>query len=184
VNSETLLKELQENQSAALKRLEDEYLAKKEDVEKRMEEERSHILDAAKKEAVTLSQKERIRILGATKLQAKKMGFDATEKMLEANISSLRQALSEYAESKEYSQLLPRMVRYASKRLGGDISVKCRAKDAPVITAMAKVLSVNLATIGGFKAESEDGNLELDLTFEELLRTHEEEVRAAIIGKE
>ena len=184
MNSEILLKELEGKQSEALKQLQAEYDDKKKEVERGTEEERSHILDAAREEAAALSQKERIRVIGATKLQAKKMIFDATEKMLEANISSLGQALREYAESKEYSQVLPRMVRYASKRLGGDIAVKCRAQDAPVIQTMAKVLSANLETIGGFRAENKDGSLELDLTFEELLRTHEEEVRASIIGTE
>jgi vacuolar-type H+-ATPase subunit E/Vma4 len=180
-----LLNELEEKHSAALKRLEDENNAKREEVKRRMEEERSKILDTAKKEALELSQKERIQVIGAAKLQAKKIGFDATEKMLEANVWSLRQALSEYAGSKEYSQLLPQMVRYASKRLGGEVSVSCRAEDSPAIKkAGAKVSSADLTTIGGFKAQSEDGDLELDLTFEELLRTHEEEVRAAIIGKE
>ena len=113
------------------------------------------------------------------------MGFDATEKMLESNISALKQVLAEFADSKEYSQLLPRLVQYASKRLGGNIGVRCRAADAQAIKkAGAKVLSTDLPTIGGFKAESEDGNFELDLTFEEMLRTHDEKVRASIMGKE
>jgi len=185
MSSGTLLNELEGKHNAALKQLDDEYNAKREELKRRTEEESSNILETAKNEAVTLSQKERIQIIGAAKLQAKKIGFDATEKMLETNISSLRQTLGEYAESKEYSRLLPRMLRYASRRLGGEIAVECRSEDAPAIEkAGVKVLSANLMTIGGFKAESEDGNLELDLTFEELLRTHEEEVRAAIIGKE
>jgi vacuolar-type H+-ATPase subunit E/Vma4 len=31
--------------------------------------------------------------------------------------------------------------------------------------------------------ENKEGTMELDLTFEELLRTHDEEVRAILLGK-
>jgi vacuolar-type H+-ATPase subunit E/Vma4 len=176
VGTETLLKEVEEKRKTALKQLEDEYGSKTAEVRKRTLDERNRILEASKEQA---------RITGAATLQVKKMGFDATEKMLESNISALKQVLAEFADSKEYSQLLPRLVQYASKRLGGNIGVRCRAADAQAIKkAGAKVLSTDLPTIGGFKAESEDGNFELDLTFEEMLRTHDEKVRASIMGKE
>jgi vacuolar-type H+-ATPase subunit E/Vma4 len=185
VGTETLLKEVEEKRKTALKQLEDEYGSKTAEVRKRTLDERNRILEASKAEAASLSQKEQARITGAATLQVKKMGFDATEKMLESNISALKQVLAEFADSKEYSQLLPRLVQYASKRLGGNIGVRCRAADAQAIKkAGAKVLSTDLPMIGGFKAESEDGNFELDLTFEEMLRTHDEKVRASIMGKE
>ncbi len=185
MGAETLLKEVEEKRKTALKQLEDEYAAKMAEVQKRTQDERTHILEAASTEAAALSQREQTRVAGAARLQAKKMGFDATERMLEANISALRQVLGEFADSEEYSQVLPRMVRYASKRLGGNIGVRCRAADVQAIkTAGAVVLSADLPTIGGFKAVSEDGDFELDLTFEEMLRTHEDQVRASIIGKE
>lgn len=185
VGAETLLKEVEEKRKAALKQLEDEYGAKMAEVRNRTLGERNRILEASKTEAASLSQKEETRITGAATLQVKKMGFDATEKMLESNISALRQVLAEFADSKEYTQLLPRLVQYASKRLGGNIGVRCRSADAQAIKkAGTKVLSADLPSIGGFKAESEDGNFELDLTFEEMLRNHDEKVRASIIGRE
>lgn len=185
MGAETLLKEVEEKRNAALKQLDDELGAKRDEIQQSTARERARILDAARIEGVALSEKERTRLIGAANLQVKKMGFDATEKMLEANISALKQVLNEFADSKEYAGLLPRMVRYASKRLGGNIGVKCRPADAQTVQkAGARVLSADLGVIGGFKAESEDGNFELDLTFEEILRTHEEQVRAIIIGKE
>ncbi len=185
MGTETLLKEVEEKRKAALKQLEDEYGAKTAEVRKRTSDERNRIIEASKTEAALLSQKEQARIAGAAKLQVKKMGFDATEKMLESNISALRQVLAEFADSKEYPQLLPRLVQYASKRLGGNIGVRCRAADAQTFKKVgARVLSADLPAIGGFKAESEDGNFELDLTFEEMLRNHDEKVRASIMGKE
>jgi vacuolar-type H+-ATPase subunit E/Vma4 len=65
------------------------------------------------------------------------------------------------------------------------MGVICRPADEPIFkTEGLQVVSSNLNSTGGFKAESEDGTLELDLTFEEILRNHEEEARASILGKE
>ena len=183
--ADSLLREVQDRRKKALEQLEAEYSAKREEVVKRTEQERSHILESSKREAVSLADRERTRITGATKLQAKKMIFDATEKMLESNVGNLRKTLADLAQSKEYPDLLSRMVKYASKRVGTQMKVVCRQADEPILrTAGVAVESSKLNSIGGFKAESADGTLELDLTFEEVLRNHEEQARASILGKE
>jgi len=185
VGAETLLREVEERRKKALEQLEADYAARKAELAKHNAEQISSIAESAKKEALSLTERERIRISGAAKLKAKKMVFDATERMLENNILALRQVLADYAESKDYPEALSRMLRYASKRLGGSVGVKCRQGDATILKrAGAKIISSDLNSIGGFKAESENGNLELDLTFEEILRSHEEEVRAYILSKE
>jgi V/A-type H+/Na+-transporting ATPase subunit E len=182
---DALLKEVEERRKKAIEALESEYSIKREEVKKRTEEQLAYVLGSAKREGEALAQKEKTRIEGAAKLQAKKMVFDATEKLLESNISALRGALAELAASPAYSELLSRMDRYASTRLGGKIAVACRKGDEAALKAAgAKISSASLNSIGGFKADSEDGTLELDLTFEEILRSREDEVRAAILGKE
>jgi len=185
VGAETLLGEVEERQKKALEQLEADYATRKAELAKHTAEQTTQIAESAKKDALALAEKERVKVSGVAKLQAKKMVFDAAEKMLENNILALKEVLASYAESKEYQELLPRMVRYASKRLGGDIGVICRQDDATILKrAGVKIVSSNLNSIGGFKAESENGNLELDLTFEEILRNHEEEARAFILSKE
>ena len=183
--AESLLNEVEEKRKGTIQMLEQEYAAKKDEVAKRAQEQKSYIQDSANKEAVALVQREKIRIEGAAKLQSKKMVFDATEKMLENNLDALRQALADFANSKDYPEMLTRMSRYASRRLGGGITVESRPADAAALRkAGVKVTSSELGSIGGFKATSSDGTLELDLTFEELLRNHEDEARASILGKE
>jgi vacuolar-type H+-ATPase subunit E/Vma4 len=189
---DALLKEVEERRKKALDALDAEYSAKREEVKKRTDEQLAYVMEAARRDAAALSQREKTRIEGAAKLQTKKVVFDATEKMLENNIAALRQALSDLTDSPAYDDLLARMARYASKRLGGGsgsgsgkIVVMCRKGDEATLKAAgAKVASSTLNTAGGFIAESEDGTLELDLTFEELLRGREDEVRASILGKE
>jgi vacuolar-type H+-ATPase subunit E/Vma4 len=185
VAAEPLLKEVEEKRKKTIDMLEAEYSAKNAEVTNRAAEQKAYILDSSKKEAVALVQRERIKIVGAAKLQSKKMVFDATEKMVEANVAALNQVLADVSGSKDYPDLLSKMVAYASRRLGGSISVRCRPTDAAALKKLGvKEISPNLECAGGFKATSADGTLELDLTFEELLRYREEDVRALILGKE
>jgi vacuolar-type H+-ATPase subunit E/Vma4 len=182
---DALLKEVEDRRNKAIQAIEAEYSAKREEVKKRSAEQAAYLMESAKKEAVTLAQKETTRVDGASKLQSKKLIFDATEKLLENNIAGLRDALAEYASSPAYSELLAKMAKYASTRLGGKIAVTCRKQDEAALKAAgAKVAATSLNSIGGFKADSENGSLELDLTFEEILRGREDEVRASILGKE
>lgn len=182
---DALLKEVEDRRAKALESLEAEYQAKRDEVKKRTDEQLAYVAESAKTEGAAMVQKEATRVEGAAKLMAKKMTFDATEKLLEANIENLKQSLAEFASSPAYPELLPKMVHYASKRLGGKIQVICRRADEPAIRkAGVKIAAADLNSIGGFKAESEDGTLELDLTFEELLRNRGDDVRASILGKE
>jgi vacuolar-type H+-ATPase subunit E/Vma4 len=180
-----LLGEVEETRKKTIQMLESEYSAKKDEVAKKTAEQKAYIQESSKKEAAAAAQREKIRISGAAKLQSKKLMFGATEKMLEANVAALRQVLAEHANSKEYPDLLASMVAYANKRLGGSISVVCRPADAAAMKKQGvKVTSSDLDSMGGFKATSRDGTLELDLTFEELLRGREEDARAMLLGKE
>jgi len=182
---DALLKEVEDRQKTALDALDAEYSAKRDEVKKRTDEQLGYIIESAKRDAAALAQKETTRVEGASKLQAKKMLFDATEKLLESDIAALKDALAELTKSPAYPELLARMAKYASKRLGGKIVVTCRKGDeASLKAAGAKIASANLNAVGGFVADSEDGTLELDLTFEEILRSREDDVRAAILGKE
>ena len=180
-----MLKEVEDRRRKALEQLEADYASKRAEIQKRTQDEIAYIQESGRKEARSQSEREQTRITGAAKLQAKKMIFDATEKMLEVNVAALRKVMADLAQSKEYPDLLARMVKSASARLGGKMSVECRPADEPVFKKLGvPVTSSKLNTIGGFRADSEDGSLQLDLTFEEILRNHEEAARASILGKE
>ena len=185
MSAESLLGEVEEKRKKTIQMLENEYSAKKDEVNKKAAEQMSDITEASKKEAAATVQREKTRIGGAAKLQSKKLMFDATERMLENNVSALRQVLADYADSKDYNELLAKMAAYASKRLGGSIGVSSRPQDAAALKKLGvKVTSSDLDSMGGFKAVNNDDTLELDLTFEELLRSREDDARALILGKE
>ena len=48
---------------------------------------------------------------------------------------------------------------------------------------MGITIDSTIKTLGGIIAENNDGTKEIDLTFEELLRTHEDEVKGFLTEK-
>ncbi|MEM0075492.1 MAG: V-type ATP synthase subunit E family protein [Conexivisphaerales archaeon] len=182
--AEALLRELADKKAKALKSLEEEFEAKLKEVETQTAAAIAEIQQRAQDESKLQAEKERNRIIGASKLQAKKLIFDATEKMMKENLESLQQVLKSYTESEPYKDLLLRMANYASRRLGRGMVIKCREKDKAILNDKGfKVISSDLQSVGGIIAYNSNRSLELDLRLEELLRIKEEQVRAAIAGK-
>lgn len=122
-----------EQEEKSIDTFESEYSGKIEEVGRNEELEKNRIREIAKRQAKELSQRERIKIEREAKLQAKRIIFEATQKMLKDNLNSLKQTLEEWTRSNDYEDLLPRMVNYASKRLGVDIRVMCRQADVRVL---------------------------------------------------
>jgi vacuolar-type H+-ATPase subunit E/Vma4 len=48
---------------------------------------------------------------------------------------------------------------------------------------MGVTIGSSIQTLGGIVVENKEGTKELDLTFEELLRTHEDEVKGLILER-
>jgi vacuolar-type H+-ATPase subunit E/Vma4 len=58
-----------------------------------------------------------------------------------------------------------------------DIIIHCRSDDNIILDGMKINPGSSIQTIGGILAENKNGTMEIDLTFEELLRTHEDEIQ-------
>jgi len=69
------------------------------------------------------------------------------------------------------------------KRLDEDIVIHCRKEDSPFLKDMGVSIGSSIQTIGGIVAENKNGKKELDLTYEELLRTHEDEIKNTFLEK-
>jgi vacuolar-type H+-ATPase subunit E/Vma4 len=185
VAAEALLREVEQRTQRELELLVADFEAKKKEILLRREEEIRRIQSEAYKEAALQSQKEKARLLGAARLHAKRILLDATEKFVEKNLLRMRDLLAEYVDSESYSELLKDMVSYAKRRLGNEIIVECRKQDEPLFESEGvEVSNSDSKCIGGAVFATKDGTLELDLRFEELFRIHEEELRAAILGKQ
>ncbi|MCI4343685.1 MAG: hypothetical protein L3J92_06195 [Thermoplasmata archaeon] len=123
--------------------------------------------------------RERAQRLAAAKLTARKLLYEAQEARLEQALRETRDLLQEYADSTDYPATLKRMYDAATDRLGKQLRVTGRAADAAKLSKVAGKAAdpTPLPILGGMVAETTDGNRRLNLSFDELLRLHEDRVR-------
>jgi V/A-type H+/Na+-transporting ATPase subunit E len=134
--------------------------------------------DAARRAEVEAA-RDRAQRIAAAKLKARKLLYEAREARLTAALAETRELLRAYAESDAYVTTLKRMVDTATGSLGKQVRVMGRAADASKLAKVAgkSVDSTALPILGGVVAETVDGSRRLNLSFDELLRLHEDRVR-------
>ncbi len=183
MSAEALLREVEDRLKRQLAELEAEYAQKMDEARRSTEYEISRLKEDAEKQVKLLSEKEKTRILGSARLQAKRIVAGANQMYVERGVEWMVKTLQKYSTSQEYKKLLGKMFEYAKKRLGEGLSVRCRPQDKSVFEKLgAHVSSADLDSVGGAVFTSSDGSLELDLRFEELIRLRGEELRSAIMG--
>ena len=133
-------------------------------------------------EAKTKAEREGARIVEAGKLEAKKILFDAINKNLDSTFDVIKKELEGYSKKSEYTQVMQKLVDYSKKVLAKEIVVRCREEDKSFFKDGVQVSST-IQTLGGFIAENKEGTKEIDLTFEELLRNNEDEIKNTILEK-
>ena len=133
-------------------------------------------------EAKTKAEREGARIVEAGKLEAKKILFDAINKNLDSTFDVIKKELEGYSKKPEYKKILQMLIDYSKKVLAKEIVVHCREEDKSLFKSGVKVGST-IQTLGGFIAENKEGTKEIDLTFEELLRNNENEIKNTILEK-
>ena len=135
-------------------------------------------------EAKAKSQREAARIVEAARLKAKKILFDAINANMDSTFDTITKELKNYTQKPEYKITLQRMLNYAKQKLGQNIIVHCREDDKIILKGMNNIIvGSSIQTIGGILAEDKNGTRELDLTFEELLRTHEDEIKNFLLER-
>jgi vacuolar-type H+-ATPase subunit E/Vma4 len=123
--------------------------------------------------------RERAQRVAAAKLKGRKMLYEAREKRLGEGLRETRALLADYTSSARYPAVLKRMVATANDSLGRQVRISGRAEDATVLAKVAgKAFDPTAQPIvGGLIAETSDGSRRLNLSFDELLRLREDQVR-------
>jgi vacuolar-type H+-ATPase subunit E/Vma4 len=123
--------------------------------------------------------RERAQRVAGAKLQARKMLYEAREKRLEEGLRETRDLLADYTSSPAYPAVLKRMVDVATSSLGRQLHISGRTEDAAALSKIAgKTFDPTARPIlGGLIAETTDKSRRLNLSFDELLRLREDEVR-------
>ncbi|MDF0680321.1 MAG: hypothetical protein P0116_05090 [Candidatus Nitrosocosmicus sp.] len=135
------------------------------------------------READNRSQREFARITESARLEAKKILFDAINLNMSAALESIRQELMNNTKKADYKKMLEKMVLYAKKYLGDDITIRCRESDVQYLKDMKITIGSNISSMGGIVAVDKSQTREIDLTFEELLENHEDEIKNFLYEK-
>ncbi len=139
--------------------------------------------DQYNREAEVKSQKEYSRIVEASKLKAKKILFEAINANMDSTFDVIKQEMKIYVQKPEYKDLLKKMINFAKNTLGPDIIIHCNDGDKSIINNLNIPIGSLINNWGGILAENKEGTKELDLTFEELLRTKEDDVTSFLLER-
>jgi V/A-type H+/Na+-transporting ATPase subunit E len=181
MNIENYVAEIQERKRREVESLDIRVAEEKAAIQIKKDNAIKEIQEYYSKQARLKSERESATIVEAARLQAKKILFDAINLNLDSAFVIIKEKLMAYVESTDYKLALQKMVVTAKKYLGPNINAICREQDRSALTDMGVNVIKTNQTIGGVIAENEYGSRELDLTFEELLRIHEDEVKNSIL---
>lgn len=182
-NLDTLILEIEKRKENEINHLETALAKAKKEIEQARETKIKEIQDHYLNEAKTKSNREAARIVESAKLKAKKILFEAINANMDTTLKTIKNEMKTFAQKPEYKETLQRMVSYAKNTLGPNIVIHCREGDRSVLGAMNVPLGSSIDASGGIIAEDNEGKKELDLTFEELLRTSEDKVKSFLLEK-
>ncbi|MDE1769416.1 MAG: V-type ATP synthase subunit E, partial [Thaumarchaeota archaeon] len=175
---ETFIQEIENRKRKEIDGLEKDLTEKKSKLQTEMNNTIKEIQERFSIEAKIKSEREQARIIEASKLQAKKIIFDAINANMQSAFTVIQQEIESYTKNPQYKKALETMVSNSKKKLGQNIIVHCREEDKSILKELGVTTSKSIKTLGGIIAENKEGTRELDLTFEELLRTNEDQVKS------
>jgi len=177
------LNEIETRKKKDISDVDKEFDNKKSEIETKKNTAVKELQEHFSKEAKTNSEKEASRIIEAGKLEAKKILFKAINKNLDSTFDVIKQDLGNYANTPDYKKILEKMVKTVKKTFDKKITIHCRKEDESTLKAKGFIIGSSIQTLGGIIAENSSNTKEIDLTFEELLRTHEDEIKTTILEK-
>ncbi|MFB5600163.1 MAG: V-type ATP synthase subunit E [Nitrososphaeraceae archaeon] len=182
-NLDNFIQEIEERKKRKIDLLDNTLFEKEESNRKTKEQTIKELKEHYENEAKAKAERERSRLIEASKLEAKKILFDAINANMDSNFNMIRQELKNYTQKPEYKEVMEKMVNYAKKRLGNDVTIYCREEDHSIFKEKKLTVGSPINTIGGLIAEDKKGTIELDLTFDELLRTNEDNIKGFLLEK-
>jgi V/A-type H+-transporting ATPase subunit E len=180
---DTFIREIEKRKENEINLLERTLAEKKAEIKRTKETNVKQLQEHYREESKIKSSKEAAKIVEAAKLKAKKILFEAINANMDSTFGVIRNEMKNYVQTPEYKKLAERMVNFAKNNLGTQIMIHCREDDKPIFKDMNIPIGSSIGALGGIIAEDKDGKRELDLTFEELLRTKEEDVKSYLLER-
>ena len=180
---ETFIREIENRKRKEIESLEKDLQERKSALQEETNQTIKEIQERFAQEAKIKSEREHARIIESAKLQAKKILFDAINANMQSAFAVIKQEIENYTKSPQYKKSLETMVNTSKKKLGQNIVVHCREEDKSILKDLGVNIGQSIKTLGGIVSENKEGTKELDLTFEELLRTREDQVKSFLSEK-
>ena len=178
------IQEIENRKEREISLLESTLVEKKAEIKHKKENTIKELQELYIQEAKVKSQKESARIVEAAKLTAKKILFEAINTNMDYTFDIIKKEMKNYVQNPEYKNLLKKMINYAKNTLGSDIIIHCRSDDNSLIKELNIPISGSpINTLGGILSENKEGTRQLDLTFEELLRTREDDIKSFLLER-
>jgi V/A-type H+/Na+-transporting ATPase subunit E len=178
---EIFIQEIENRKKKDISIIEKQLNEKKLEIENQKTSKIQELKQSFEKDANSRSEREAARILEGGKLDAKKILFDAINKNLDSTFDIIKKDLGEYTQNPEYKNILKKMIKTSKNALGENITIHLKEEDKSFFNDSDVTLGSTIQTLGGIIAENSDGTKELDLTFEELLRNNEDEIKTSIL---
>lgn len=142
----------------------------------------AQVIEEGRKAAQAEGTREKAQKVAAAKLTSRKLVFETRERKTNEMLEDVRELLADYTSSPEYPAVLKRMYATAVDQLGKQLKVMGRAEDAAALKSAAgkSFDETPVKILGGLVAESADGARRLNLSFDELLRLREDQVRSLL----
>ena len=178
------IKEIKDRKNKKISILDSTLAEKKAKIHKLKQSSLKELESQYSNEATARSHREASRIVEAARLQAKKILFNAINSNMNSTFEKITKELIDYTRKSDYKNTLKIMLNYAKSKLGENILIHCREEDKVILRKMNNLsLGSSIKTIGGIFVEDINGTRELDLTFEELLRTHEDDLKNFLLER-
>jgi len=148
-------------------------------------EERENLLAGGRKRGQELY---RERVMAA-RLEARKHVLERRERQLQGVFEEARRRLQEFSASKEYAEWMGKKIEEVAGTLGSEIVIEAREEDLKLLERLRPRLRERgievkigppLKCLGGFRASTPDGRLQLDQTLDGRLERLGEETRIRV----
>ncbi|MDP9490320.1 MAG: V-type ATP synthase subunit E [Thermoproteota archaeon] len=147
-----------------------------------------NIIESSKKQAENLKR----QIIGSSALNARNKELVIIESAIDEIFIKAKEKLAKSNNEKNYEKLLTRLIQDSSAKLGSEIVIQCNKTDLNLVKKLVSQESSNRKSkitvsdqvvdiIGGIKAASIDGTMNLDNTLDSNIETLKPLIRKEIV---
>mgnify|MGYP001050684733 CR=1 FL=1 len=174
--SSSLLADAKKEANAKIKNAEKQAEELLSNVEKEWMEKEKKVL----KQADEMIKEERKERLAWARLESKRKVEEAKDEVVKKVMDALAEKFKRYRKSAGYGSFLKGLVKKAGEEMGKKSMVLHVAPgDGKIVKGMGSVKE-DLDSLGGVVAESKDGSVRVDYSFETLIEMKKEEIRRIV----